>query len=373
MPPVTMSPQNTRTGLISWLIVFVILFVVAAIFAIYYDVQFNKAQQTSTDLTKKYAAAVSEPDLTIPEFAKASRGGGTYIQRLLKQRDAEARTISGNDKMEFEDVNKTVASTLQDVENQLKAKNVAISLTADNLLQSIRLLSTQVTQCADAVAKSQADVKAANDRAIQVTQERDKMLGEKDKEIASLQGELQKSQAQFASYQESKNTTVSGIEQSAKDVIAEHQRRNDTLQAELAKLTTTHGSLQHQFDMLKQKLDRLRINPSESLQRADGTITRVQPTTGTVFISIGMGESVTPGLTFEVYDKHKGLPKLTAAADDLTLPSGKASIEVMKVMNGTSECRIIKTAPGQTLVEGDLIENLVYDPNEIQFCGVWPV
>jgi len=363
MPPISASPQNTRTGLISWLIVFVILFVVAAIFAIYYDVEFNKAQQTTTDLQKKYAALASESDLTTPEFNKPTRGGGTHVQRILKQRDAEARTITGNDKMDFETLNTTVASTLQDVENQLKAKNVAVSLTADNLLQSVRLLSNQVLQCADAVAKSQADAKAANDHAIQVTQERDKMLGEKDKQIAALQGELQTSQAQFATYQQSKNSNVSEIEQSAKNVLAEHQRRNDTLQAELAKVTTDHSSLLHQFDMLKDKLNRLRINPNESLQRADGKITRVQLGNGTVFINIGMGESVTPGLTFEVYDQHKGLPKLTPNADDLSLPSGKASIEVIKVMNGTSECRIIKTAPGQTLVEGDLIENLVYDPN----------
>src|SRR6478735_4055220 len=86
MPPISASPQNTRTGLISWLIVFVILFVVAAIFAIYYDVEFNKAQQTTTDLQKKYAALASESDLTTPEFNKPTRGGGTHVQRILKQR-----------------------------------------------------------------------------------------------------------------------------------------------------------------------------------------------------------------------------------------------------------------------------------------------
>ena len=217
MPPISASPQNTRTGLISWLIVFVILFVVAAIFAIYYDVEFNKAQQTTTDLQKKYAAVVSDADLPNPEFNKPPRGGGTHVQRILKQRDAEARHHHRQRQDGLRDAQYDRRVHPSGCGEQLKAKNVAVSLTADNLLQSVRLLSNQVLQCADAVAKSQADKKAANDHAIQVTQERDKMLGEKDKQIAALQGELQASQAQFATYQEVKNRTFRN-HQNSKDV-----------------------------------------------------------------------------------------------------------------------------------------------------------
>jgi hypothetical protein len=42
---------------------------------------------------------------------------------------------------------------------------------------------------------------------------------------------------------------------------------------------------------------------------------------------------------------------------------GKASIEVVRVGNTTSECRITRTSRGATLSEGDLIANLVYDKN----------
>jgi hypothetical protein len=45
------------------------------------------------------------------------------------------------------------------------------------------------------------------------------------------------------------------------------------------------------------------------------------------------------------------------------MPQGKASLEVFNVSSDTSECRIIKTQPGQQLVIGDLIMNLIYDPN----------
>src|SRR4029077_13608749 len=39
------------------------------------------------------------------------------------------------------------------------------------------------------------------------------------------------------------------------------------------------------------------------------------------------------------------------------------SIEVVRAGPGSSECRVIKLQPGQNIVQGDLIENLVYDKN----------
>jgi len=82
-----------------------------------------------------------------------------------------------------------------------------------------------------------------------------------------------------------------------------------------------------------------------------------------VYISLGEGQQISPGLTFEIYDRKKGLPSLTTlnAENPDELPSGKASIEVIRVMDSTSECRIIHLAQGEHIVEGDLVLNLVYN------------
>ena len=117
---------------------------------------------------------------------------------------------------------------------------------------------------------------------------------------------------------------------------------------------------------LQNKLEHLRLNPNEALQQADGEITQV-PDDKTVYINIGQRQSVTPGLTFEVYDRAKGLPKLASAKDingnDLDQPAGKASIEVQRVFPDFSQCKIVKTAPGQHIFARDLIENLIFDPH----------
>ena len=45
------------------------------------------------------------------------------------------------------------------------------------------------------------------------------------------------------------------------------------------------------------------------------------------------------------------------------MPVGKASIEVYDVGPDSSACRIIKLGTGEHVVVGDLIANLVFDPN----------
>jgi len=106
-----------------------------------------------------------------------------------------------------------------------------------------------------------------------------------------------------------------------------------------------------------------RISTNEPILRhADGTILRV-PGNNIVYISRGAQDQIVPGMTFEVYDKNTGIPR-AGDNDQDALPEGKASIEVIRVNPTSSEARITHIKPGGiSLQEGDLITNLVYDPN----------
>jgi hypothetical protein len=57
------------------------------------------------------------------------------------------------------------------------------------------------------------------------------------------------------------------------------------------------------------------------------------------------------------------VPKAGEPTNDDALPKGKASIEIIKVSPGSSECRIVRQTPGEPVVEGDSCVNLVYDKN----------
>jgi hypothetical protein len=71
-----------------------------------------------------------------------------------------------------------------------------------------------------------------------------------------------------------------------------------------------------------------------------------------VVISGGIGDRVTQGMTFDVYDKQAGIPAAQPAA---SRSGSKALVEVVRIGPGFSECRVVHRTPGMPLVEGDLL------------------
>jgi hypothetical protein len=167
------------------------------------------------------------------------------------------------------------------------------------------------------------------------------------------------------------------------------------VQAAVAQKDTAFGEVNKRVVRLLSALRRFKANqlPKEDIIRvADGEIKTVAG--NQCFINLGQGDQISVGMTFEVYDPNKGIPPLgdgtstpeprarsssaaaIAAATGSTgssktddkyqydLPKGKGSIEVISVgSDHTSQCRIIHTEPGQTISQGDIIANLVYDRN----------
>jgi beta-lactamase regulating signal transducer with metallopeptidase domain len=124
---------------------------------------------------------------------------------------------------------------------------------------------------------------------------------------------------------------------------------------------------------------------------ADGQIETVRG--NECSINLGQADQISVGMTFEVYDRHKGIPPVgdgtsnpepprgpgrsaatqagaagsaprTADTYEHELPKGKGSIEIINVgADHTSTCRFIHVEPGETMSQGDIIANLVYDRN----------
>jgi len=114
---------------------------------------------------------------------------------------------------------------------------------------------------------------------------------------------------------------------------------------------------------LNAKLSITRIPVNDPLLRAtDAQITSV-PDDNYVYINLGMGDHVVPGMTFEVYSRRDGIPKQDDMMSPDDMPVGLGSIEVERVDEAVSECRVTKLEVGRHMTAGDLIANLVYDRN----------
>jgi hypothetical protein len=103
------------------------------------------------------------------------------------------------------------------------------------------------------------------------------------------------------------------------------------------------------------QLDRPRAAPAPALPAAFVTraapysIVRV-PARDVVLINAGIGDGVTQGMTFDVYDKQAGIPAGQPAGNRT---GSKARLELIRIGPGFSECRVVYRAPQMAIVEGD--------------------
>jgi hypothetical protein len=90
----------------------------------------------------------------------------------------------------------------------------------------------------------------------------------------------------------------------------------------------------------------------------DARVVDVDAKTGTLFIDIGSNKRVVPGMTFEIFDDSAGI---AAAAESGS--RGKASVQVVKVGETTSTCRVLRGSASRPIVKDDVLANAVFNPD----------
>jgi hypothetical protein len=199
-------------------------------------------------------------------------------------------------------------------------------------------------------------------------------------QVSSLQGEVESLTAQLNSQRTEFENTVAGLDKqmrgSEEDKIRQLQNKDDQLaalqdklnsleqqlqtlkreglqaarlaEAEVQRLLTQIGDLQTQIQVLKPAA----FDPNAILTKADGKVLRAIPGSDVVYISLGSTDKIKVGMGFEVYSQTRETPKGLR---------GKASLEVVTLMDDTAECRVMRADPAQPIIEGDYIVNIAYE------------
>jgi predicted nucleic acid-binding Zn-ribbon protein len=377
MPPI--NQQGSRAGLITTLVVFAILFIVSSVFAFQFYGKWQLEHANYEQYKKNYAEIVPLQVLnsgTIEALKNArteqpSKYGIVSTDPLLDVQTKQLRelaliirgvadTSDNPTTPAVEEANKAIA----DATARLKAANVNLPLPTSGLDRAIDSLTTEVvadagmigslnTQLADANAK----VKAAQDDTAKAATANAEALANLTKADAE---KLAQAQSQVAAA----TASVDDIQKTITANGTQVQAASANADAALADAKKQISDGEKTIAQLKARLSNHRPSvENAAVRQADGKLVRVA-SNGVCYINLGQGDQVTPGLTFEVYDKSEGIPGIpeNATADE-QLPIGKGSIEITHVGTTSSECRVVRTTPGAVLSEGDLIANLVYDPH----------
>jgi hypothetical protein len=375
MPPP--ANQGSRAVLVTWTVITAILFVTATVFAIYFYVDATKITELSKTNAAKYADIIDDatlgsptPDITGLQTARHATDSpfGADITSSMKlldvalaQRNDLAKLITGGASTDPDAAAKAAQAAITQAAKAVKdgGGNTA----ATTLTDAITALQTTLAARKADVDAGDANLKASEDARLKTVADTTAQIAAMNTTIDGIRAEQQKAITAENDLGSTKDDQIKQTQAASDQAAKDAQDAQLKLQTQVTDAQRKIDALQKQLDVTRDRLTSLRVDPNKPiLSQSDGHIVRL-PGGGICFIDLGYGDHISPGLTFEVYDKITGVPPLGDPNNDDNLPVGKASIEVTHVGATSSECRITDTQPGTAISEGDIIANLVYDKN----------
>ncbi|MBL9120069.1 MAG: hypothetical protein JNL80_09170 [Phycisphaerae bacterium] len=332
------------TGVLVALVVFVIMWVCLLVMTIVFwagkSNEMNAKNEAETKLNAFVNAAQQQDETLKATKAAAETERKTVYGVLMDQRTAVAQLLGGNPTGDAKALQaelglkdgETAKGLISDLRRQLKAKD-----------DEAKSLSTRVAE----LTKQSSELN-------------DSIDGEK-KNAQKLADSIRE---QFAGYDKAGDDLVKQVEQTVADmqkVIDElkggHQGRIDELQAQMDSLRADTAVIQSRNDVLVKKLEAIELKPANPAELVDGRVIAIEGSGDQVFVNIGQKDRVIPGMTFEVFDDANAI----AASDKGG--RGKASLQVLRVAESTSTCKIIRQSTGRPVVKDDVIANAVFNPD----------
>ncbi|MEM1107184.1 MAG: hypothetical protein AAGH99_00660 [Planctomycetota bacterium] len=305
-------------GSILGLVFFGAGFFICMILAIVFYTKVESAQQDAERAQSELASTINSADQNDSDFiAVTAEGSGTTVGRLLqafKASRAEVNTLQRN-----------VASTttsLDDVTAQLATQ-------------------TQATQ------KAQSDLNQQIDAKLRQAEELTARVNALESTVQDISAENTRLKSQIDDSIE--NVTATYLAQ-----IEEWKRRTNDAQQLASESGRTIVNLQETIDELRGK------TPDDvPVTLADAKVVAQIEEENKVYLNIGREANLSLGLAFQVYD-----------ADDLVKiedpeSEGKAIVEIINIESDSAIGRVVQRKPRAVVNNGDVLVNVIYDPNRI--------
>lgn len=239
----------------------------------------------------------------------------------------------------------------------------------DTLLTAIQKLNRTFVQTKEMLAQLQADqarLRAENENLSQgvkaAREEFQAQVADLQKEVERLNREQAEAIAAKDRQLREQQEASEALGEEFSRLRVERQQIDRQTEIETERLRRTINDLQSKIEDLKPA----GFDVHDILTKADGKILRAIPGSDVVYINLGEKDRIRPGMTFVVFSPfgdRMERPRGRSVDDRDYL--GKASIEVSAVMSDTAECRVLRTAPGLPIIEGDIIVNIAYERNRL--------
>lgn len=364
------ATQSSRGGLLTTAVISSAIALTCIVLCIYFYVESNKSAVELGKVRQRYGNLIAEAQLASGDISDLESlrnedklGFNPQMKAfdvLLKQRDDLAGAVNGSGS-KWIDAMRAAQKGREDAEKKVVGPDLPalpkdLTGTINTLASKVVAQQSQVQQLQDQLAAATKQVEDLNNQSAAAR-------AAMDQQIAAVREEAAKAVEETKTYSSTKDASVAQLQTDFEGRTKQYDDQIAQLNVQIQDLNKQAEKFRTQNQNLLGKLAGNRVNTADAVVRsADGQIIRVVNNT-TVYIDLGAGDQIAPGLTFQVYDRVEGVPPIGDNTADENLPRGKAAIEVVRVSAGSAECRVIRTQPGYNIIEGDLISNLVYDRN----------
>lgn len=341
--------QGSVTAYAISLALFVILFVFSFILAIVFKTQIKSAQLQAQAATKELAVVIKPNESNRPEVlalkAKHVDTGASIVGQLLDER----RLLKGF-------INSAPNSSIAAIEKEIAVADVE---RGQALLNEITRLRAEKLALERMVEQNQADMQSYIQRVAEIEDQKSVQATEYEKTMDELRASLVIMQDDVKVYRAEVDTQRQTLEGRFGTVRSQTERSVNELRSAMEQKD-------RQIDAQRKRLEELigelagsgKGGGPDLTRESDGEITSILSEEGLVYIDRGRADQILLGMTFEVFDKDTGV-----SLDEANELRGKATVEVIRMTDRSSLARVVRLTLRQTVNEGDLIANIIYDPN----------
>lgn len=333
-------------GWITFVVIVIVLMFVFLILAIVGSANTQKAQRELADAQADLREAIPPDQRTDRwEELKSRAGRGGVVLYLDEQLGVLKQRIGGSPRDTPEDVATRIDERLGEGSVLLRSID-----DLESRLSSVEQERDSVARARDA---ARADLQALTDRQARVNEEQQETIAALRRRIGELSGDVSSFRVGVEDAKSSYLGQLSETRAEFDQQVAELEERN-------RELADRNLVLSEQVRRLQGEAAESTLRPQDEASLIDGRVVGVNPAAREVYLSLGRGDRVVLGMTFEVYSADTVI-RPNAEGE---FPPGKATLEVIRIDPTTSVSRVIRGRAGNPVAENDALVNAIYDPQK---------
>ena len=337
------SRSGGSTGVLVALVVFVVLTVglLATSIVLYAGKADAETKESQARAELNAFISPEERGRSETQALKNNAGGNSLFSYLVEQAAQTGEFVANDRTADVARMRSSLAlgekDTVKDAMRKLAQERDARTQEASALKSRANDLTKEIDALKDQLASAE---KTREEAVAQIT-----------KSIASYRDAADGYRSEF-------DSAKAALEQARTDMSERFASETTALQSEIDTLRSERSVIDDRIAALQRKVESSSVKAGSPAALVDAHIVDYDAKVGTVFIDIGSNKRVVPGMTFEVFDDANGLG---AAAQSGA--RGKASIQVVKVGDTTSTCRILRGSGSRPIVKDDVVANAVFNPD----------